>query len=84
VQEIEPEEEVLGTPSFEVLVRDGVPITSGSYFTAPPLYMREADWDPADKHRLMVLASDGTTWVGEDIPLEGAINVVLKPLPASG
>jgi hypothetical protein len=39
------EEEALGAPSFEVLIRDGRALTSGSYFMAPPLYMAKADWD---------------------------------------
>lgn len=76
--EIEEDEELLGTPSFEVLVRDGEPITSGSYFMAPPLYMREADWDPDDPHRLIVKASDGSTWHAENVALTGKVNVILR------
>ncbi|TQM11230.1 hypothetical protein [Pseudonocardia kunmingensis] len=80
MQEIEEEEEVLGTPSFEVLVRDGEPIVSGTYFMAPPIYMRKAEWDAADPGRLTVLASDGTAWFATDVPKEGRVNVVLEPV----
>lgn len=77
----EEEEEVLGTPTFEVLVRDGEPIAAGTYFMAPPLYMREAEWDPARPDRLLVRASDGSRWYADDVPQKGRANVVLRPLP---
>jgi hypothetical protein len=31
------DDEVLGEPTFEMLVRDGQPIIAGSYFMHPPL-----------------------------------------------
>ena len=79
--EIPPEEEeVLGTPTFEVLVRDGIPIAAGTYFMAPPLYMREVSWDESRRGRLLVTASDGSRWYADNVALEGRVNVVLKPL----
>src|SRR4051794_18725562 len=39
------DDEVLGEPSFEILVRDGEPIVSGSYFIHPPLRAVDAEWD---------------------------------------
>jgi hypothetical protein len=78
--ELPPEEETLGTPAFEVLVRDGEPIVSGSYFMAPPLYMRHAVWDPSRPGRLLVTASDESRWYADNVPLDGRANVVLKPL----
>ncbi|MGX7679261.1 hypothetical protein ACSMXN_10230 [Jatrophihabitans sp. DSM 45814] len=78
--EIADDEEVLGTPSFEVLVRDGRPLSSGSYFMAPPLYMREATWDPAIADRLLVTASDGSHWYSDDVAKEGPVNAVLRRL----
>ena len=77
------EEEVLGTPTFEVLVRDGEPIVSGTYFMAPPLYMREAEWDASRPDRLLVTATDGSRWYADNVQLKGRVNVVLKPLPTS-
>jgi hypothetical protein len=78
--ESEADEEVLGTPSFEVLVRDGRAITSGSYFMAPPMYMREADWDDDKPDRLLVTATDGSQWYADDVPRAGHISAVLRPL----
>jgi len=75
---MEAEEEVPGTPSFEVLVKDGEPIVSGSYFMAPPLYMRQAHWDPEREERLLVVASDGSRWYADGIAREGRVNVVLR------
>ena len=76
--ESEEDEEVLGTPTFEVLLRDGMVLTSGSYFMAPPMYMREADWDPDDKSRLLVTATDGSIWQADDVSHEGKVNAVLR------
>jgi hypothetical protein len=78
--ESEADEEVLGTPSFEVLVRNGRAITSGSYFMAPPRYMREADWDDDNPNRLLVTATDGSRWYADDVPHEGSISAVLSRL----
>ncbi|MEO3787562.1 hypothetical protein ABGB12_29905 [Actinocorallia sp. B10E7] len=80
MQFLEEEEEALGTPTFEVLVRDGEPVVAGSYFMSPPIYLREASWDPARAGRLIVTASDGSRWHAEDVPREGRANVVLRPL----
>lgn len=80
MQEIEEEEEVLGTPSFEVLVVDGEPIVSGSYFMAPPLYMRKAEWDSAEPDKLIVIASDGSEWFATGVAKKGRANVLLQPL----
>jgi hypothetical protein len=80
MEQIEDEEEVLGTPTFEVLVHDGEPIVSGTYYMAPPLYMREASWDPDQRDRLRVTASDGTAWYAERVPQQGRVNVVLRPV----
>lgn len=77
--ELPEEEEMLGTPAFEVLMRDGEPIVSGTYFMAPPLYMREADWDPEHPGRLVVTASDGTKWYADDVPTSGRASVGLRP-----
>ena len=73
------EEEPVGNPSFELLVRDGLPIVSGSYFLHPPLRAVEADWDPAHGGRLVVRADDGSDWNADDVPQEGRVNVVLRP-----
>lgn len=80
MQEIEGEDEVLGTPTFEVLVHDGEPIVSGSYFMAPPLYMRKAEWDAAEPDRLTVIASDGSAWFATGVGKQGRVNVVLRPV----
>jgi hypothetical protein len=74
------EEEALGEPSFEMLVRDGQPVVSGSYFLHPPLRAVQAAWDPADRTLLRVRADDGSDWYAENVPLTGSINVVLHPV----
>jgi hypothetical protein len=74
------EEEALGEPSFEMLVRDGEPVVSGSYFLHPPLRAVQAAWDPADRTRLRVRADDGSEWYAENVPLTGSANVVLRPV----
>jgi hypothetical protein len=80
-RELPPEEEEpVGNPTFELLVRDGRPIVSGSYFLHPPLRAVSAEWDPADADRLLVRADDGTEWYATDIPREGRANIVLQPL----
>ena len=73
-------EEALALPSFEILVRDGEPIVSGSYFLDPPLRAVRADWDPDDPSRLVVRADDGSDWEARDVPHTGRVNVVLEPL----
>lgn len=77
------EEEALGDPSFELWVRDGEPVVSGSYFLHPPLRAAEAHWDPADPHRLLVRADDGSDWFAADVALSGSVNVVLHPVGGS-
>jgi len=77
------EEEVLGDPSFELWVRDGEPVVSGSYFLHPPLRATEAHWDPTDRHRLLVRADDGSEWFAADVSLSGSVNVVLHPVAGS-
>jgi hypothetical protein len=79
---LQEEEEVLGDPSFELLVRDGEPIVSGSYFIHPPLRAVTVEWDKSVAGRILVRANDGTDWVGTNVPREGKANVPLHP--ASG
>jgi hypothetical protein len=79
-RELPPEEEEpIGAPSFELWVRDGRPIVSGSYFLHPPLRAVEAEWDSQDGHRLIVRADDGSEWYADDVPHEGRVSVVLQP-----
>jgi hypothetical protein len=77
------EEEVLGDPSFELWVRNGKPVVSGSYFLHPPLRAVDARWDPADRHRVLVRADDGSEWFATDVPLTGSVTVVLRPVSGS-
>ena len=74
------DEEVLGDPSFEILVRDGVPIVSGSYFVHPPLRAVRAGWDPRQSDRLLVRADDGSDWFADAVAPTGTVNVRLRPL----
>jgi hypothetical protein len=74
---LDEDEEILGEPSFQMWVRDGVPVVSGCYFMHPPLRARNAVWDPEVPRRLIVLASDGTLWSAEDVPLAGGVTVAL-------
>lgn len=78
--ELEEEEQTLGTPSFEVLVRDGRALATGTYFMVPPLYMRQARWSDDVPDRLIITASDGSTWYADKVPRNGKANVVLHPL----
>jgi hypothetical protein len=77
------EDEVLGDPSFELWVRDGDPVVSGSYFLHPPLRAVDARWDPTDRHRVLVRADDGSEWFAIDVPLSGSVTVVLHPVAGS-
>ncbi len=79
---LQEDEEILGDPSFEILVRNGEPIVSGSYFVHPPLRAVRAEWDPERPDRLLVRADDGTDWFADPVPRSGAVNVRLRP--ASG
>lgn len=74
------DEEVCGTPSFEMLVRSGEPIVSGSYFMHPPLHATSADWDPEHAGRLVVRASDESVWAADDVPVAGTVTVRLYPV----
>ena len=74
------EEEAIGIPSFEMLVRDGQPVVSGSYFLHPPLRAVEAHWDAQDPSRLKVRADYGSEWYATDVPTEGRASVVLQPV----
>jgi hypothetical protein len=76
------EEEMLGDPSFEMWVREGTPVVSGSYFVHPPLRAVRAEWDAERPGRLLVRADDGTDWFADDVPQTGSVTVVLRP--ASG
>jgi hypothetical protein len=81
------EEEALGLPAFELLVRNGEPVVSGSYFLQPPLRATHADRDAEDMSRLIVRADDGSTWLATDVPATGLATIVLKPVgdhPAMG
>jgi len=74
---LDEDEEILGEPSFQMWVRDGVPVVSGCYFMHPPLRARTAEWDPEVAGRLVVRASDGTLWSAEDVPLAGGVTTLL-------
>jgi len=80
--ELEEEEQVLGTPSFEVLVHDGRALATGTYFMVPPLYMRKAQWSTEVPDQLVIIASDGSTWCADNVPRVGKANVVLRPATA--
>lgn len=81
ILELPPEEEEpIGNPSFELLVRDGRPIVSGSYFLHPPLRAVKAEWDPENSARLVVRADDGSDWFADDVTREGRVNIVLEPV----
>ena len=77
--QLHDEEEALGVPSFEILVRDGEPVVSGSYFLHPPLRAVSAEWDTGDPDRLLVRADDGSDWYATNVPRTGLANVVLQP-----
>jgi len=77
--ELFEEEEALGLPSFEILVRDGEPVVSGSYFLHPPLRAVHAEWSAEDPARLNVRADDGSEWYAQDVRRDGLTNVVLHP-----
>jgi hypothetical protein len=78
--QLHEEEEALGLPSFEILVRDGEPVVSGSYFLHPPLRAVRAEWDADDPKRLNVRADDGSDWYAQDVPRTGLVNIVLQPV----
>ena len=80
---LQEEEEMLGDPSFELWVRDGEPIVSGSYFLQPPLRAVHAEWDPEDPDTLRVCADDGTEWYACGVHRTGSVNVVLRPTAGS-
>jgi len=77
---LEDDEDVLGSPSFQVLVRDGEALVSGCYFMNPIIQMQAATWDPEQSHRLLVTASDGSRWYADDAPRKGQASVELTEL----
>jgi hypothetical protein len=77
---LDEDEEILGNPSFQMWVRDGEPIVSGSYFMHPPLRAKSAHWDPKVPSRLLVRASDGTLWAAEDVQMTGGVTAHLHPV----
>jgi hypothetical protein len=78
--EIAEEEEALALPSFELLVRDGEPVVSGSYDLHPPLRAVRAEWDANEPRRLNVRADDGSDWYALGVPRAGRVNVILHPV----
>lgn len=76
------DDEVLGEPTFEMLVRDGQPVIAGSYFMHPPLRQRDAEFDPAIPGRLVVTATNGSRWYADEVPSIGTATVRLHPLPS--
>lgn len=76
---LDEDEEILGDPSFEMWVRDGEPIVSGSYFMHPPLRAKSAVWDRNVPGRLLVRASDGSLWSAEDVQKTGGVTARLHP-----
>lgn len=77
---LDEDEELLGDPSFQMWVRDGEPIVSGSYFMHPPLRAKSAEWDRNVPGRLLVRASDDTLWSADDVPLTGGVTAILHPV----
>jgi hypothetical protein len=75
--ELEEEEEVFGTPTFEVLMQDGQLVASGSYFMVPPRYLHSARWSEDNPHHLLVTADDGSRWEATGVPHTGKMNIVL-------
>ena len=80
---LQDEEEVLGDPSFELLVRDGRPVVSGSYFIQPPLRAVHAEWDKEEPGRVLVLADDGSAWYADNVSQSGSVSVALLPVSGS-
>ena len=76
------DDEVLGEPVFEMLVRDGQPVIAGSYFMHPPLRQQSAGFDNSVPGRLIVTATNGSRWYADDLPSTGQVTVRLQPLPA--
>jgi hypothetical protein len=78
------DDEVLGEPTFEMLVREGQPVIAGSYFMHPPLRQQSADFDSSVPGRLIVTATNGSKWYVDDIPTTGTATIRLLPLPSDG
>jgi hypothetical protein len=78
------DDEVLGEPTFEMLVREGQPVIAGSYFMHPPLRQQSADFDSSVPGRLIVTATNGSKWYVDDIPATGTATIRLLPLPSDG
>ncbi len=77
------EEEVLGEPVFELLVRDGKPVVAGSYYMHPPLRQKSARVDDAVPGRVVVTTADGSDWYADDVPQTGKATVRLRPAHVS-
>lgn len=78
------DDEVLGEPVFEMLLRDGQPVIAGSYFMHPPLRQQSAAFDSSIPGRLVVTATNGSRWYADDLPSTGQVTVRLHPLPSDG
>ena len=78
------DDEVLGEPVFEMLLRDGQPVIAGSYFMHPPLRQRSAVFDSSHPGRLVVTATNGSQWYADDLPTTGQVTVRLRPLLPDG
>jgi hypothetical protein len=78
------DDEVLGEPTFELLVRDGLPVIAGSYFMHPPLRQRSAGLDSSVPGRVVVTATNGSRWYVDDIPSTGSATLRLRPLRRDG
>jgi hypothetical protein len=78
------DDEVLGEPVFEMLVRDGQPVISGSYFMHPPLRQKSVGFDDSVQGRLIVTATNGSKWYADDLPCTGLVTVRLLPLTTDG
>jgi hypothetical protein len=77
------EDEVLGEPTFEMLMRDGQPVIAGSYFMRPALRQQSARFDEAIPGRLLVTTTLGTVWYADDVPATGVATIRLQPLRQS-
>lgn len=78
------DDEVLGEPVFEMLLRDGQPVIAGSYFMHPPLRQQSAVFDSSVPGRLVVTATNGSRWYADDLPPTGQVTVRLRPLLSDG
>ena len=75
------DDEVLGEPVFEMLLRDGQPVIAGSYFMHPPLRQQSAAFDSSVPGRLVVTATNGSRWYADDLPSDRAGDRPAAPAP---